>query len=195
MAQKEAINSTVEEGDTLHQTSATACVNQGSARPTIMKTPQDQRAIDRDIETHQSRPGWSAAEKRRSSAPIANDRETTHDGGCIDREPAYLPVTCPGRQDCGPGPDYSYRVGDLEYRDRAVCRRRAQLADLLLPDCGSPLVKVSCGVSRLIEALDLPVGITMRAATSRERACLGERSWTSQPTLELRRSALACAGP
>ncbi len=49
--------------------------------------------------------------------------------------PAYLPVTCPGRQDCRSD---CYRVGDLEYRDRIICRRRAELADKLAEEASDP---------------------------------------------------------
>jgi hypothetical protein len=34
--------------------------------------------------------------------------------------------------------DYSYTVGDLEYRDRIICRRRAELADKLAEEASDP---------------------------------------------------------
>ena len=50
--------------------------------------------------------------------------------------PACLALTCPGRQDYRS--DCSYRVGDLEYRDRVICRRRAELADKLAEEASDP---------------------------------------------------------
>ena len=50
--------------------------------------------------------------------------------------PAYRGLTCPGRHDRRS--DCSYRVGDLEYRDRVTCKRRAELADKLAEEARDP---------------------------------------------------------
>ena len=53
-----------------------------------------------------------------------------------ERDRTYLTLTRPDRQGYRSG--YSYRVGDLEYRDRVTCERRAELADRLAEEATDP---------------------------------------------------------